>query len=411
MLPALISNLLYSFSGHAPKIYWYLSRSAGFVGLTILWLSMALGLSITNKMARLWPGAPTAFAIHEYVSLLGLAFVAYHGLVLIGDHFVDFSLPRLLVPFSIGWKIGNEIIGFSLPRLMDPFAPESKPFWIGLGQVGFYVWAIVALSFYVRRWIGQKTWRIIHYVNFGTYIMGWLHGTFTGTDSGFQWVRWYYWISGGSLLILLGYRIYDSALKKKNFSFPQFLQQRALSLSRVLSASKNRSILPKPKERNLPEALLREQTSSAASSVDKTVMPAITLSTPPQMMSDNSSQVSQEEKTQPGTSETATVEEQSHPMTDSPATSPAAHPEVKVSQSAFIEKYEMGSGKNRINVRIFKEPPIEPVTLEPQKVANTKHVDPRTLLLRLKKDFTATPTRPRPPLLSDGSKRVAVLED
>lgn len=46
---------------------------------------MVLGLGITNKMARLWPGAPTAFAIHEYVSLLGL--------VLMGDHFVDFSLP------------------------------------------------------------------------------------------------------------------------------------------------------------------------------------------------------------------------------------------------------------------------------------------------------------------------------
>ena len=32
-------------------------------------------------------------------------------------------------------------------------------------------------------------------------------------------------------------------------------------------------------------------------------------------------------------------------------------PKVKATQSAFVEKYEMGSGKNRINVRIFKEPP------------------------------------------------------
>ena len=413
LLPALISNLLYSFSGHAPKVYWYLSRSAGFVGLTILWLSMALGLSITNKMARLWPGAPTAFAMHEYVSLLGLAFVAYHGLVLIGDHFVDFSLPRLLVPFSIGWKIGNQIVGLSLPQLMDPFAPEAKPFWIGLGQVGFYIWVIVALSFYVRRWIGQKTWRLIHYVNFATYIMGWFHGTFTGTDSGFQWVRWYYWISGGSLLMLLGYRIYDSALKKKNFSFRQFLQQRTLPLSRFLSASKNRSILPKPKERNLPEALYREQASSAVSAADKTVMPAITLSTPPQITSDTPSQVLQDEKIQPGTSETVTVKDQSQPMTASPAAPPTSHPEGKATPSALVEKYEMGSGKDRINVRIFKEPPTEPAPVipEPEKVVNTKPVDTQTMILRLKKDFTATPTRPRPPLVNDGSKRLAVLED
>ena len=40
---------------------------------------MALGLGITNKMARLWPGAPAAFALHEYVSLLGLAFAVFHA--------------------------------------------------------------------------------------------------------------------------------------------------------------------------------------------------------------------------------------------------------------------------------------------------------------------------------------------
>jgi hypothetical protein len=58
LLPALISNFLYSFSGHAPKVYWYLSRSAGFVGLTILWTAMALGLSITNKMLAYGRGHP-----------------------------------------------------------------------------------------------------------------------------------------------------------------------------------------------------------------------------------------------------------------------------------------------------------------------------------------------------------------
>src|SRR5512147_2522399 len=71
-LPTLISNLVYSFSGASPKIYWYLSRASGFVTLSILWVSMALGLGITNKMARMWPGAPTAFAMHQFTSLLGL---------------------------------------------------------------------------------------------------------------------------------------------------------------------------------------------------------------------------------------------------------------------------------------------------------------------------------------------------
>jgi len=407
LLPALISNFLYSFSGHAPKVYWYLSRSAGFVGLTILWVAMALGLSITNKMARLWPGAPTAFAIHEYVSLLGLAFVAYHGLVLIGDHFVDFSLPRLLVPFSIGWKIGNQLIGFSLPQLTAPFSDQSKPFWIGLGQVAFYVWVMAALSFYVRRWIGQKTWRLIHYANFATYIMGWLHGTFTGTDSSVPWVQWYYWISGGSLLVLLAYRVYDSALKKK-ISVPQPAPERVPATSHALSASGNKQ------EGDLPKVPGHEQAVSTVASIDKTVMPAITLSTPPQSARENPVQAAQDEKAMPPTPNTIpATDEQSPSDAGSPRVTPEPPPSKEKATSPFIETYEMGSGKNRINVRIFKEPTSEPEPAVPesQTAAKPQQTATHTLALRLKKDFTATPTRPRPSVLNDRSKRVALLEE
>jgi hypothetical protein len=203
-LPMLISNLLYSFSGASPKIYWYLSRASGFVTLTILWVSMALGLGITNKMARLWPGAPTAFAMHQFTSLLGLAFAAYHMLVLIGDHFVDFSLPRLIVPFSIAYET----------------------FWVGLGQLCFYLWIVTVVSFYFRQHIGQKVWRVIHYVNFAVYIMGFLHGLKSGTDSGDAWALWYFAISALSILLLLGYRVNGSIKKNKEsvpkFAFPQF---------------------------------------------------------------------------------------------------------------------------------------------------------------------------------------------
>jgi len=40
-------------------------------------------------------------------------------------------------------------------------------------------------------------------------------------------------------------------------------------------------------------------------------------------------------------------------------------PEAKAISSPFVKKYEMGTGKNKINVRIFKEPPPEPV-MEPE---------------------------------------------
>ena len=208
-LPTLISNLVYSFSGASPKIYWYLSRASGFVTLTILWISMALGLGITNKMTRLWPGAPTAFAMHQFTSLLGLAFSAYHALVLMGDHFVDFSLPRLLQPFSIAYET----------------------FWVGLGQLCFYLWVVTVVSFYFRQHIGQKVWRLMHYVNFAVYVMGFLHGLNSGTDSHDVSALWYFGLSGLSITILLAYRLGDVLVQKKvslpKLAFPQIPPIRA----------------------------------------------------------------------------------------------------------------------------------------------------------------------------------------
>ena len=100
VLPKWLPNMATSLTGTDPKVYWYLSRGTAFVSLSLLWISMALGLGMTNKMARLWPGAPASFAIHEYVSLLGLAFAIFHGLVLLGDHYINFTLTQIIIPFS-----------------------------------------------------------------------------------------------------------------------------------------------------------------------------------------------------------------------------------------------------------------------------------------------------------------------
>src|SRR5512143_1360775 len=89
--PALVGSLL----GSSPKAYWYLSRGSAFVALGLLWISMLLGLMITDRMAKSWPGAPAAFAIHEYVSLLGLAFAGFHALILLGDHYIKYPLAQI----------------------------------------------------------------------------------------------------------------------------------------------------------------------------------------------------------------------------------------------------------------------------------------------------------------------------
>ncbi len=193
LLPTWLPNLATSLTGTDPKVFWYLSRATAFVSLSILWISMALGLGLTNKMARLWPGAPAAFAMHEYVSLLGLAFAVFHAFILLGDHYINFTVAQILMPFS---------------------TLDYRPTWTGIGQLSLYLWLIVTLSFYVRSRIGQKSWRSIHYLSFALYLMALAHGLFAGTDSTADWAHWYYWVSAGSLLFLLIYRIVNTIMEK-----------------------------------------------------------------------------------------------------------------------------------------------------------------------------------------------------
>jgi predicted ferric reductase len=145
--------------------------------------------------------------MHEYVSLLGLAFAILHALILLGDHYINFTLAQIITPFATG---------------------SYKPFWVGLGQTGLYIWAIVAISFYIRPAIGQRTWRLIHYASFFMYLTGIFHGLFSGTDSNATWAQNYYWFTAGSLLFLFFARVVGSVIEKL------FPAKRAVPTPRVI---------------------------------------------------------------------------------------------------------------------------------------------------------------------------------
>ncbi|WP_448542263.1 hypothetical protein [Roseiflexus sp.] len=191
-LPAWLPGLSQSLLGAEPKAYWYLSRSSAFVAYILLWLSMVFGLLMTNKLARVWPGGPTAFDLHQHASLLGLAFALFHALILLGDHYIQATLFQVLVPFQYS--------GY-------------EPLWVGLGQAAFYGLAIVGLSFYVKDRIGRRAWRLIHFLSFAIFVLALMHGIWSGSDSASDLARAIYWGSGGSVLFLTVYRVLAARVK------------------------------------------------------------------------------------------------------------------------------------------------------------------------------------------------------
>ena len=185
LLPLWLPGLSTSLSGEAPKAFWYLSRGSAITAYILLWLSMMLGTGITNKLGALWPGLPSTIELHEYTSILGMAFGLFHGLILLGDKFMAFNIAQVLIPFRSSYQT----------------------LAVGLGQVALYVWVILDVSFYIRKIIGKKVWRLIHFASFLTFVSVLAHSLIAGTDVQSQSMQYVYLISGGLLFFMISLRI------------------------------------------------------------------------------------------------------------------------------------------------------------------------------------------------------------
>lgn len=192
--PAWLPGLTESLLGPSPKAYWYLSRASGLVGYVFLWAAVALGLLITGWGSRIWPGGPAAFDMHQFASLLGMAFAAFHGVILLGDKYMSYTVWQIFLPFSTS---------------------DYRPLWVGLGQIAFYVSLIVAFSFYVRQRIGPPTWRVLHYGSFAVYLFTLAHGLMSGTDVSSSAVVAMYAATGILTYALLVYHILATARQER----------------------------------------------------------------------------------------------------------------------------------------------------------------------------------------------------
>lgn len=184
--PLWAPGLWASLAGDAPKVFWYLSRASAWVAYGMPWLSMVFGLLMTNKTARAWPGGPVAFDLHQHTSLLGLAIAMFHALILLGDRYTHATIAQILVPFTY---------------------QGYRPAWVGAGQISLYLMLLITTSFWVKRWIGRRAWRLVHFLSFVLFALALAHGIWSGSDTGASWAQAIYWGSGGTILFLTIYRV------------------------------------------------------------------------------------------------------------------------------------------------------------------------------------------------------------
>ena len=176
------------------KSLWYLSRAAGVVAYLLLWGSVAWGLLLSSRIGKGRLRPPVLLDAHQFLSSLAIGFALFHGLILMGDHYLSFPLTAVLVPF----------------------AGTYKPLMVAAGQIGLWLSVLLLASFYVRKRIGQKRWRTLHYVSFVGFWIVLIHSVFIGSESGQPWLIALYTATAGSVLFLTLYRVFARDQKQRS---------------------------------------------------------------------------------------------------------------------------------------------------------------------------------------------------
>lgn len=174
------------------RLPWYLTRASGTVGYLLLTASTAWGLILSTKIAKEITPAPFTLAMHNAVSWVALGMAGLHAWLLLLDTYYVYLPVHLLVPFT------------------GPY----RPLWVGLGTISLYLMFVVSASFGWRKFIGQKGWRLVHYLSFPLFVLVTLHGLMAGTDSPQPGMQMLFAASGLLVLFLSNYRLLVSAKRR-----------------------------------------------------------------------------------------------------------------------------------------------------------------------------------------------------
>lgn len=183
--PGAIQSLIAAAVAQQDKLPWYGTRLFAFLAYLAVAGSIIYGLLLTTKLLDAIAHRPVTFALHKDLALVGLGLAGVHALLLTLDGTIPFSFADLLVPF----------------------AAPYRPLWVGFGQIAFYLSLVVVASFYVRGRIGQRAWRLLHYVTFLAFLTSTLHGLQAGSDSGTPWAWGIYVGATVAVVFLLVYRV------------------------------------------------------------------------------------------------------------------------------------------------------------------------------------------------------------
>jgi DMSO/TMAO reductase YedYZ heme-binding membrane subunit len=171
--------------GHGSATLWYLTRSTGLVALIVLSATVVIGIvASVGWTADRWPRFVSQ-AVHRNLSLFCLALITVHVISTVGDGYVPIDLADAFVPFR------------------SPY----RPLWVGLGALAFDLLLAVAITSALRRRIGFRAWRGVHWLAYLCWPIAVFHGLGAGSDTRLSAALMINIVCGAAVTGALGWRL------------------------------------------------------------------------------------------------------------------------------------------------------------------------------------------------------------
>lgn len=149
-----------------PTAFWYLTRATGVVSLLLLTAIIVVGVLGPMRVAPTprWPRFATD-TVHRDLSLLAVAVIVVHVVTTVLDGFAPIGLVDAVVPLH----------------------SDYRSLWLGLGAFAFDLMLALIVTSLLRRRLGYRSWRAIHWLAYVSWPVTVLHGLGTGSDTKQLW--------------------------------------------------------------------------------------------------------------------------------------------------------------------------------------------------------------------------------
>jgi len=166
-------------------VAWFVGRGTGVVMLVLLTVVCVLGIATRRGQPAFTLPHFGVAAVHRNASLWALCLLAVHVATMVIDPYAQIALVDLVVPFPA----------------------DYRPLWVGLGTLALdLLLALVATSL-LRRRIGLRGWRAVHWLAYATWPLAFVHGLQSGTDGRSAWYLGLSVLCGLAITVAVGWRL------------------------------------------------------------------------------------------------------------------------------------------------------------------------------------------------------------